>query len=194
MVRAHSFPLLALAAVAWLPLPAAAAPRARKLTAEQVKRQIKPALRSGETLAHAVFVGPLGPSPGAALVLVQRKRKGGEARLKGFVLVGKKRLALPVPRTHHPSGIEVAAVLLSDLDGDGVIEPVIMTTYMTGVGPTGAEDQFENYVLDWDGKGFGRVKAAEAKIDALSSGRKVRQALRKHRAVVRRACTRTAGK
>ena len=154
-----------------------ARPRYARLTAAQVDAIVKPHMGKGERVDHAVFRGPLGPGPRAILVLTQRAEKGGASRLIGFVISGKRRLPLPIPKTHWPSGVEVAAVLLLNLDADKHLELVIMTTYMTGVGPTGARDQHENYVLDYDGKGFVRLARLEKRIWSKASARAVKRAL-----------------
>jgi len=152
----------------------------RKLSKKTANALLKVHLRPGETLAHAAFSGPFGPSKQSIFVLVDRRLPKKAQTFDGFV-VADKRHPLPIPDTQWPSGITVVAVILDDIDKDGVIEPIIMTTYMTGMGPDGAKDQHENFVVDWRKDKFVRLPAVEKRIKHLSSAKKIRAKLRSKR-------------
>ena len=176
MIRPLTVTLASLLAAVWL-APAEARPRFKKLSKAEIETTVKPMLRAGETIDHAVFSGPLGPDARATLVLAQRAHKVAISRLVGFVIAGKRRIPLPLPDTHWSSGVEVAAVLLVNLDKDRHLEIVVMTTYMTGAGPQGTHDRYENYVLDYNGKHFVRLARLEKKVRTLGTARRVKKAL-----------------
>jgi len=118
--------------------------------------------------------------------LVKREAHQGGEELLGFVLAGGRRHPLFKSLEPRPSGIELEAVLLEDLDGDGIIEPIIMSSFLTGAGPQGAIPRFENYILDWDA---GRniylpLQALGRKIEALESVEAIRTRLKAEEALI----------
>jgi len=144
---------------------------------------VTPLLKENETLEHAVFQGNFGPSPQTILVLA--RDPDSYTALEVFALVPKDGggwRKIPIDSVEEGSMIEVTAVLLDDVDGDGVIDPIVMTTYMLGFGPRGTEENPLNFAVSWkDGK-FVRLKAVEKKIGKLDTAAKVRAALKKLKA------------
>lgn len=138
---------------------------------DEVERAVKPALAEGERLAHAAFRGPFGPTDAGVLALASVGNG-----FSGFVLSSGKRLDLPAFPTDY-AGHEIAAVLFEDVDGDGYKEAIVMATWMTGIGPTGAQPFPGNVVFGWDGSSFQRISEVEAKIAQLPDARAVRSAL-----------------
>lgn len=167
-------------AIGTFPL-AVAKPKVKKLTKEAAVVATKGVLKANESIAHAVFSGPFGPAADALLVPLLRKNdKTGDSAAAAIVLAKKKRYALPMMAEDGEAYgvVEIVAVLLEDYDGDGIIDPVVMTRYMTGIGPEGAREQVENYVFRWQGATFVRLGEAEKQVKGLRSGRTVKKRLR----------------
>jgi hypothetical protein len=164
------------------PAPAAGAATGAKfvkLNDAEIKSLVEPALKPDEVLAHAVFQGNLGPDPKAILALYNRTG-GITERFGGFALIpsggGFSRLELPAFKDQWAE-YEITAVILDNLDADEAIEPVIMASYMTGVGPDGAKPLYNNIVVDWDGRSFVRLPAIEEKIDNVGTAKEIRKIL-----------------
>jgi len=117
---------------------------------------------SPKDLAHAVFRGPMGPAAEAALVIT--REGGGRGVFHGRVIAGPRAWSLPIPDVAAP--YEIPAVMFEDADGDPAKEIIILATWMTGMGPTGAHPFPRNVAFDWDGAAFmgvgGEVEAAIA--------------------------------
>lgn len=161
---------------------APARPQAIKLKKAQIAAVVHNHLHKNEKVAHAVFRGAFGPARDAVLVICEREG----SPFSGFVLAGGKRIPLPLldDLVESWTADSVNALVLEDLDADGAIEPIIMTSYMTGIGPTGAQPFNHNYVLDWDTKRkrFVRLKKLEKRVGALTSARAIRVRLNLQRA------------
>jgi hypothetical protein len=70
------------------------------------------------------------------------------------------------------------AVVLDDIDADGTREVIVIATYMTGIGPTGAEPFHSNAVVAWNGSVFVRLRSVEAKVSQLATAAKIRRTLK----------------
>jgi hypothetical protein len=145
-----------------------------KLSHEEVDAWVTPHLKVGQELAHAAFQGPLGPTSDVVVVVT---REG--ATFAGLLLVpeGSGARPVPLPELDAWSAQRVPAILFQDVDGDGLTEAILLLTYMTGVGPSAAEEFHANAVLAWDGARVTRLAAVEARIGALETAKDIRTAL-----------------
>jgi hypothetical protein len=160
------------------PAPGASPSAVQAVPAGEVERLITPHLRSGETLAHQVFRGPLGPAPDTALVIVER-----EGNAAGFVLIpgrdGAERAARRVDLPALSMGLldSVPAVFFVDADGRPGLEAVIMTRQMTGAGPQGAIPRHINLVVAWNGSEFVRLDQVEDAILDMETAAAIKKTL-----------------
>ena len=173
--------------------PAHAVTAAKPKVIEVSKAKVRPYLRRGERIDHAVFQAPLGPSRKSMLVLVSLERDGSGTDFGAFVVADGRRIPLQLPdEDWEHTGFP--AVMLKDLDGDGVVEPIIMRTFMTGMGPGGAEDQNSNFIVDWDGQKFVLLDELSSHISEYTSARKISKALKKLKRLIDRTAKKVRGR
>lgn len=151
-----------------------------RLGAEEQAKIVAAHLGPGDSLAHPMFRGNLGPSPDTILVFAHNSARG-PIELSGFALVpdgeGYRKLALPDlgDRQYNDS---LAALLFDNLDADPEREIIVMGVYIHGIGPESGQPYQRNIALDWNGDAFVEMKELSQKIATLESAAKIRKALR----------------
>jgi hypothetical protein len=162
------------------PMGKRAAPvRVRQLTDDEVKTRITPLLGADEQLAHGVFEGPFGPEQGATLVLTSSS-KNGPSRLLGWVLLGAEKKRIDLPDLSDSQYIDaVSAVVPVNIDDDSATEIVILSTLISGAGPTAGQPYPHNLVLDWDGSKFVRLAEVEKKIAESTTAEDVNKKIKR---------------
>ena len=124
-----------------------------------VDLRFRPHLQAGEEIKSDVIVGPPWIDDTATIVGVLGSLElGGHPR--GFELLvvaasGTTRTPLADGWWEGEqveaswTGVRVEAVFFADVDGDATLEAIVLATYMTGIGATGAQPFFSNDVMDW---------------------------------------------
>jgi hypothetical protein len=153
------------------------------------EHEITTFLKPGELVGHPVLETDLGAAERSKLVLFSLK--DGVSEYGAFVVADDKRIPVEVPEAEGAhSGF--SAVLFHDLDGDYVMEIIIMRTFMSGAGPQGAEDQPHNFVLDWDGTKFVVLTELTEKIQGHSTSEQIYSTLSKESTLINRTAHKTS--
>ena len=135
------------------------APTFRALSDVEIDLHVRPFLRDGDQIAHAVFEGPFGLLPDTVLAILDRGVDGYAA-----VVVSDGR-AVRLDRLRPAwAAWDIPAILFEDVDGDGTLEAIILAQYITGAGPTGAVPFFANSVLEWTGAALVTLPDVEERI------------------------------
>ena len=121
--------------------------------------RVRPHLQAGEEIKSDVIVGPPWIDDTATIVgVLHAVDSGGSPR--GFELLvvtasGTTRTPLAdawwegEPVKPSWMGDRVEAVFFADVDGDATLEVIVLATYVTGIGASGAQPFFSNDVMDW---------------------------------------------
>ena len=155
-----------------VPAPAVAAPTFRAVPEAEWKPVIGPRLRIGAIVAHAVFVGPIGPSA-QSLFVVTREADQFHATVWAD---GRGYRNSPLANNGGVAS-KVPAVSFFDADGDGTTDALVMATYAPSGG--GGPDAYDNVLLRWNGTALVRMHNLEANIKGLESVAAVRAKLRR---------------
>lgn len=135
--------------------------------------QIRALLAPDETLNRPSIVGDVGAKRGCISAVVA---KGPRTEFELIVRCGEN-----VTRSgplQEWAGFEEGPIWLQDTDGDGASEVVVMASWMTGIGPTGAEPFQVNSVMRLVDGTLQHDAAAEAKVGRLESEAEVLAALK----------------
>ncbi len=150
--------------------------------------RVWPHLQAGEEIKTDVIVGPPWVDGTATIVgVLHALDSGGNPR--GFELLvvtasGTTRIPLADAwwegEQVEPSwmGDRVEAVFFADVDGDATLEVIVLATYMTGIGPTGAQPFFSNDVLDWVDGALGPLEPWAARLAGVETEQSARALLR----------------
>lgn len=171
-------PLLLTLACATSPEPKAMVPASTptsfaSLDPAALEARMKSLLRADEQLAVAPVAGAVGSSPDCGVAAVYQ----GPRREIGLVLACEDRVVRS-GSLQTWAGDEVSATLLADADQDGHAEVVVIASWMSGMGPEGAEPFQANSILRWNGNTLEHVPDAEARIHDLVDLEQVRAALK----------------
>lgn len=166
-------------------LPEITTAKTTQLNLTEVKSLVLPYLARGETIVHNVFRGSFGPSSDSLIVLTERNDYLG-----GFVLSpdgkgGYLKYKLPAydyseilyDNSRYPY-LEVQAIFFENIDADESLEIFLMVSCVEGNGSF-ASFTMDNFVFDWAGTGFTRLKFVESKIAGLSTAKEIRRILKK---------------
>jgi hypothetical protein len=156
------------------------------LSKSEIEKLVEPQLADGEEVlsAHFAFAWFEIPSkPDTIVVLTNRNTElslsllllGGdgksEAQLTTLATLSS------VDRIETFALFEFVDVLFVDVNGDERPEVIVLATYITGIGPTGAVPFQSNSVLAWTGQDIVRLPEVEDTINGLESTDAVRDAL-----------------
>ena len=156
------------------------------LSKSEIENLVEPQLADGEEVlsAHLAFAWFDIPSkPDTIVVLTNRMAElelsmlilGGDSE-SGEQLTTLATLS-SVDRIETFTLFEFVDVLFVDVNGDERPEVIVLATYITGIGPTGAVPFQSNSVLAWTGQDIVRLPEIEDTINGLESADAVRDAL-----------------
>jgi hypothetical protein len=100
--------------------------------------------------AHPVFAGNFGPSPRTMFGITQTDTMSPYASLVvAFENGAWKKIETEPLVDAMWAGWQIDAVLFEDIDGNGILAPIVIAEYMTGIGPTGAQPFVVVSVYRW---------------------------------------------
>jgi hypothetical protein len=157
------------------PTPDAAAPAAPAAPAAQAPDdQIRAMLAADEKLNRPAIVGAVGDKKDCVAAVVS---KGDRMEFELIVRCGETTARSGA--LQQWAGYEEGPLWLQDVNGDGKNEVIVMASWMTGAGPTGAVPFQANSVLRLEGAALSHDTAAEAKVGALETEDAARKGLSK---------------
>ena len=142
---------------------------------EEIQALVEPFLGAGESVLSSyfgqfAFEGLEGADNIIALV-------EGDTDLSIVVFDRIGELGVRLSPIESFAFFEFVDVLFIDVDGDTDAEVIVLATYITSIGPTGAVPFQSNSVLDWDGFEIIHLPAVEDVVRDLESADAVRDAL-----------------
>ena len=160
------------------PTPDAAAPTPPAAPAAPAAKapddQIRSILSADEKLNKPAIVGAVGDKKDCVAAVVS---KGDRMEFELIVRCGETTARSGA--LQQWAGYEEGPFWLQDINGDGKNEVIVMASWMSGAGPTGAVPFQANSVLRLEGAALSHDTAAEAKIGELETEDAVRKGLTK---------------
>ncbi|MEO8874269.1 MAG: hypothetical protein ABI461_01675, partial [Polyangiaceae bacterium] len=90
---------------------------------------------------------------------------------------GFKKIDAEPPIDATWAGSDVDAIMFEDIDGNGVLAPIVIAEYMTGMGPTGAQPFVKISVYRWHAGKMARARDIEGILDGAKDSAAVRARL-----------------
>ncbi|MEY3214538.1 MAG: hypothetical protein RIT28_5019 [Pseudomonadota bacterium] len=134
--------------------------------------QIRSILASDEQLNRPAIVGAVGDKKDCVVAVVA---KGDRTEFELIVRCGETTARSGA--LQQWAGFEEGPLWLQDVNGDGKNEVIVLATWMSGAGPTGAVPFQANSVMRLEGAALRHDEAAEAKVGELETEDAVRKAL-----------------
>ena len=157
------------------PTPDAAAPAAPAAPAAQAPDdQIRAMLAADDQLNKPAIVGAVGDKKDCVVGVVSIG-----PRMEFELIVRCGETTARSGALQQWAGYEEGPLWLQDVNGDGKNEVIVMASWMTGAGPTGAVPFQANSVLRLEGAALRHDEAAEAKIGELETEDAARKGLTK---------------
>lgn len=164
--------LLACTGAAPSPATPAATPAPAEAPTASPDDQIRALLGPEEQLNRPAIVGAVGDQPSCVSAVIA---SGARPDLELIVRCGDA--VVRSGQLQSWASYEEGPVWLQDADGDGKSEVIVMSSWMTGMGPTGAEPFQANSVMRLSGGALSHLEAVEVKVGPLETEQAVRAAL-----------------
>ena len=151
--------------------------RYKRLSPDEITRFVTPHVDPRDTVMHAPFRGPLGPSADTIVVITQKPNED----LGGFVLFpangGIQKVELPTLQEAWPGYQVDALAFVPECDGDVAAELVVISKHRTARWPATVAT-----AIDFDGGVFRRMEELDYPLIQARTVDDVRRILRKRHA------------